>query len=153
MPTRASSWGGGLVGDLLVLLYFITYRVHRDPLPTTPIESAWGTYACHLLHPRFDDFVAGYGRGTSQRVRSATQVEERLSEGNVDLVILDLEAPGLAVDAVVDSIKQSASEIRIVAFGPHVWTDQLAGAQQSGCDQVLSRGEFTRNLKDLLSSV
>jgi CheY-like chemotaxis protein len=66
-------------------------------------------------------------------------------------VILDLTLPGLDVADVVSRVRQAAPLAKIVAYGPHVQVQLLAAAQAAGCDEVLSNGEFHRNMAAMLS--
>jgi hypothetical protein len=55
-----------------------------------------------------------------------------------DVVVVDLGRDATAVAAV----RAVAPAARIVAFGPHVDTDVLAGAERDGADVVLPRSKF-----------
>jgi CheY-like chemotaxis protein len=66
------------------------------------------------------------------------------------LVLLDLAEEGIDPAAVVPQVRTSAPQARIVAFGPHVQQATLAAAEAAGCDEVLSRGQFHRDLITLL---
>jgi DNA-binding NtrC family response regulator len=61
----------------------------------------------------------------------------------VSLVMVDLATAGLDVSSLVERLKSSSEHgPAIVAFGPHVHEAALDAAQEAGCDQVLSRGQF-----------
>jgi DNA-binding NarL/FixJ family response regulator len=63
------------------------------------------------------------------------------------IVILDLSTSGLDVAAAVRSLRDRLPQsTSIVAFAPHVHTAKLAAAHDAGCDQVLSRGQFDREI-------
>ena len=67
--------------------------------------------------------------------------------GKPTLVIVDLSTPGLDVAGFVKRLRgikasDAMSELRIIAFGPHVHEDRLAAAREAGCDEVMSRGQF-----------
>ena len=66
-------------------------------------------------------------------------------------IILDLTLPGLHVADVVGRLRGAAPQAKILAYGPHVQTQLLAEAQAAGCDEVLSNGEFHRNMQAMLS--
>ena len=87
-----------------------------------------------------------------QVIRSLEQVREQLSRGGLELAILDLESPGIDVPAVVNLLKSEADSPRVVAFGPHVWTERLQAAEASGCDQVLSRGQLVGSLHEIFAA-
>ena len=85
-------------------------------------------------------------------VRGLEQVREQANEGELTLAILDLESPGIDVPAVVAALRSAAVPPRIVAFGPHVWTERLQAAEASGCDEVHSRGQFVGQLAQLFAT-
>ena len=66
------------------------------------------------------------------------------------LALIDLTLPGLSVEDAVATIRRTAPEARIVAFGPHVDEPALAAAQAAGADVVLSRGQFHKQYAELL---
>ncbi|QDU58051.1 hypothetical protein [Aeoliella mucimassa] len=69
----------------------------------------------------------------------------------IRLVILDL----LTIDDVtsfVESVHNAfGSDTPVIAFGPHVDAELLSKAQAAGCTQVLSRGQFHRDLRVLIA--
>lgn len=66
------------------------------------------------------------------------------------LVILDLTASIADIAQLVTDLREAAPEARIIAFGPHVHEVKLQAAQDAGCDQVLTRGQFHKQLDQLL---
>lgn len=66
------------------------------------------------------------------------------------LVILDLSAPIADISQLVTDLRAAASKARIIAFGPHVHEVKLQAAQDAGCDQVLTRGQFHKQIDTLL---
>lgn len=87
-----------------------------------------------------------------QIVRGIEQVRERSSQGELDLVILDLESPGMDVPAVIQLLRSEGAPPRVLAFGPHVWTERLQAAEAGGCDEVLSRGQFVGRLSEIFAA-
>lgn len=87
-------------------------------------------------------------------VRSLAMLDERLKDTEPTALILDLEAPEVAMEmlARLRGPEAAATEraIRIVAFAPHVKTDLMRAARDAGADQVLPRGAFDHGLPDLL---
>jgi DNA-binding NarL/FixJ family response regulator len=70
------------------------------------------------------------------------------------IVILDLSTPGLDVAQAVSAFRDHLPKpTPIIAFAPHVHTAKLAAARQAGCDQVLSRGQFEREIDSVLSGL
>jgi DNA-binding NarL/FixJ family response regulator len=65
---------------------------------------------------------------------------------DADVVVVDLGRPG-AVDVLPAVV---ATGTRVVAFGSHVDRDVLDAARAAGCDEVLPRSAFFRDLPALL---
>lgn len=81
---------------------------------------------------------------------SVAALDDRLVEGT-RLVLIDLSTRGVVPGELVPKIRTSLRvRPRIVAFGPHVHGELLEEAETSGCDLVLSRGEFHARLGDVL---
>jgi len=77
-------------------------------------------------------------------------VRERCAE----LVILDLEQPGLQPAELVTTLRAGgANGLQVVAFGPHVHEARLQAATAAGCDRVLARGKFYAELDSVLRGV
>ena len=64
------------------------------------------------------------------------------------LVIVDAQAPD-AVEAV-QSVRDTAPDAELVAFGPHVEEAALQALSDAGADRVLPRGRFVRELPTLV---
>jgi DNA-binding NarL/FixJ family response regulator len=69
------------------------------------------------------------------------------------LVLVDLTLDGVNLPAVVTAVRAAAPLARVVAYGPHVDQAALADAADAGCDQVLSRGQFDRDYRALITAV
>ncbi len=69
-----------------------------------------------------------------------------------DLVLIDLATPGLNITELVPHIRAAAKSARLLAYGPHVHEAKLAAAQAAGCDEVLTRGQFDRQMEAILSA-
>lgn len=87
-------------------------------------------------------------------VRDLTMLEARLVEGGVTSLIVDLEAFRTA-EALVRRLRgpdagPRETAVRIVAFGPHVATDQFEAIRAAGADEVMPRGSFDRRLIEVL---
>jgi DNA-binding NarL/FixJ family response regulator len=65
-----------------------------------------------------------------------------------DVVVVDLGRPGV-VDVLPALVATGA---RVVAFGSHVDRDTLDAARATGCEEVLPRSAFFRDLPSLLGS-
>jgi hypothetical protein len=102
-------------------------------------------------------------------VRNPDMLRDRLAEGPVSGLIVDLEAPeadailaaaggaGLPPDADAERAGQPASALsrprpqplHIIAFGPHVDRARLQMAREQGAE-TLTRGAFEANLPQIL---
>jgi hypothetical protein len=105
-----------------------------------------------------DLFFASKVTGTAQQlglpaatVMSLDALRDRLAEGDVTSVILDLSS-GIAPADVQAAILTSPRP-RLIAFGAHVDTAALQSAQQAGFDDVLPRSKFSATLPELLSGL
>ena len=72
-------------------------------------------------------------------------------------VILDLHNTTLDLQVFMTSLREKCPTMpRVIAFGSHVDVELLAAARQAGCDRVMPRSQFVKQLetglKDWLSS-
>ena len=74
-----------------------------------------------------------------------------LNSEQVDLVVIDLQTKGLNVAEAVVQIKE-VSKSRIIAYAQHVYEDLLNDANQLEIDAVMTRGQFTRELPQIVAS-
>ena len=70
-------------------------------------------------------------------------------------IILDLNSRGLAAVDWIKALKSDSATraIRIVGFVSHVQERIVADARAAGCDAVMARSAFTKQLPDLLRSL
>jgi DNA-binding response OmpR family regulator len=83
---------------------------------------------------------------------SAAQAVSMASENDLACVILDLSTPALDVANVVVQMKEQQPPARVIAFGPHVHVEKLKAARTAGCDEVLTRGQFYEQMRQVLQS-
>ncbi|MEM7317007.1 MAG: hypothetical protein AAF497_28070 [Planctomycetota bacterium] len=71
-----------------------------------------------------------------------------------DLVILDLATSSVvaSLQDVVPKLKSLEQPPTVLAYGPHVQESNLELARESGCDQVMSRGQFNSSLGQLFTN-
>jgi len=87
-------------------------------------------------------------------IGDADALVARAQETDVQLVLIDLTAPGADPPKIVSALRLHPSgATRVVAYGPHVDEAVLAAAVESGCDLVLSRGQFHQQFPILLDAV
>lgn len=96
--------------------------------------------------------VSGFASAAGVGVRVISTVSE-MSEVDVDfdncLVLIDLGLPGLDISALTQQL--SAHTIsRAIAYGPHVHTEKLRAATDAGVGAVLSRGQFSAQVGQLI---
>jgi hypothetical protein len=89
-------------------------------------------------------------------VGDAAAAAAACDDAAVRLVIIDLESAGpevaQAVALVVDAArKQTREKPLVLAYGPHVHEARLDAARAAGCDRVLSRGQFSSQMREILA--
>jgi DNA-binding response OmpR family regulator len=98
--------------------------------------------------------IQGVVSRTGAGLHTAATAEQAISICNeelAELVIVDLGVPALEIGSLVSSLQRTVSAVpKIVAFGPHVHEERLAGARAAGCDEVISRGQFFSQLESIL---
>src|SRR5439155_10767844 len=69
------------------------------------------------------------------------------------LALIDLSLDRLNLPAAVNVIKTGAPQAQVIAYGPHVDEGALADANDAGCDQVVTRGQFNQQYGELPARV
>jgi DNA-binding response OmpR family regulator len=86
-----------------------------------------------------------------QMASDAASLVAKCTDSAVPIVLIDLTFKPLDIAALVAQLKSFAEVKRvIIAFGPHVHESLLATAEEAGCDEVLSRGQFFGQLDAML---
>ena len=102
--------------------------------------------------PRIQNAATPNGYQVVQ-TRTEDDFRERFQEGTTALVLVDLEGDSEEWSRVVQGLRgDNRASVKIVAFGPHSDEAGMARARDLGCDLVLSKGEFSRDLVKLLAS-
>jgi CheY-like chemotaxis protein len=83
-------------------------------------------------------------------VRSAAELLDSARRTAPRCVIIDLDNPGLDVQALVDEVALLNPRPRVVAYGPHVNAALLHDARVAGCNPVLPRSKFVEELENSL---
>jgi len=76
-------------------------------------------------------------------------IERAFQDDSVQIVFFDLNATSPALPHVMSLLPEESRPLT-VAFGPHVNTARLNEAREAGCDQVLPRSRFVKELPELL---
>jgi hypothetical protein len=83
-------------------------------------------------------------------VRTLDDLRIAAAAGGASQVIVDLDAAGLDVAAVVTAAR-AAGVPRVVGFLSHVNVERAQAASAAGVDEVLARSAFSANLPSLLT--
>ncbi len=73
---------------------------------------------------------------------------EALRESPPDLLILDLNSARFEPLALLQTIR---SDVSTVGFLSHVQKDLAVAAREAGCDRVVARSAFTKDLPRILA--
>ncbi|MBV9158086.1 MAG: hypothetical protein JO097_17605 [Acidobacteriaceae bacterium] len=76
----------------------------------------------------------------------------RQAKENPSLMILDLNNAKLDALSVIEKLKSDpeTSKTRLLGFVSHVQTELKRAAEEKGCDSVIARSAFSRNLAAIL---
>jgi len=70
------------------------------------------------------------------------------------LILVDLEGDeSIWTNVLEDFDHQEAAGVKVVAFGPHENVAMLERARNLGCDLVLNKGEFNRDLPKIIEGI
>lgn len=67
------------------------------------------------------------------------------------LVLVDLEGDSDIWSEVLEQLQASDHDSRVVAFGQHSDTESLERARDLGCSRVLTKGEFSRDMQQVIA--
>lgn len=77
------------------------------------------------------------------------QIDDGKANDPVTCVMIDLELGAFAFELVKRAAGHDVKP-HVIAFGPHVMVDALAGAERVGADASMARGTFTQRLPELI---
>jgi len=101
--------------------------------------------------PRVQNMAAPSGCETRQ-VMTVDRLNEEMTEGETVLVLVDLEADTeFWTDAVRAVLASGDARPQVVGYGGHTNTAMLQRAEEVGCDMVLTKGQFSRDLGKLIA--
>ena len=102
--------------------------------------------------PRVQNVATPNGYDTRQ-VMTVDRLQEELSEGNSILALVDLEGEfDLWSEAIKTLLDVGDSRPKVVGYGGHSNIKMLDEAKKLGCDLVLTKGQFSRDLQKLIGS-
>jgi CheY-like chemotaxis protein len=85
--------------------------------------------------------------------RSGKKLIERIYESPPDLLVLDLNSARFNPLQLLEQLKSDevSRGVPVVGFLSHVQKDLAVAARESGCDRVMARSAFTRDLPEILA--
>jgi CheY-like chemotaxis protein len=83
--------------------------------------------------------------------RSPKKLLEALRESPPDLLVLDLNSARFEPLDILRTVKSDEVGIPTVGFLSHVQRDLAVAAREAGCDHVMARSAFTRDLPRILA--
>ena len=92
--------------------------------------------------------------GTTVATVDGGRGPEAVAEARPQAILVDLNSRLGAIDWIHRLKADPATcHIRIIAFVSHVQEDLISAARAAGCDSVMARSAFTRELPNLLRSL
>ena len=89
----------------------------------------------------------GGGVGLSVAVRKSPEALLAAAAANPPAgVIVDLNTPGLEVEALISRLS-AIGPVRVIGFGSHVDKETLDAAKAAGCNEVMPRSKFVKELE------
>src|SRR5919107_4085735 len=84
--------------------------------------------------------------------RNPKRLLEALHESPPDLLVLDLNSARFEPLALLQTIRSDAATRNVPAVGflSHVHKDLAVAAREAGCDRIVARSAFTRDLPQIL---
>ena len=85
--------------------------------------------------------------------RNPRKLLEALRESPPDLLVLDLNSARFEPLSLLRTVKsdESTQNVTTVGFLSHVQKDLAVAAREAGCDRVVARSAFTRDLPRILA--
>ncbi|HEX5849164.1 MAG TPA: hypothetical protein VFY59_08205 [Rubrobacter sp.] len=85
--------------------------------------------------------------------RSPKKLLDALHESPPDLLVLDLNSARFGPLELLGQVKseEALRDVPTVGFLSHVQKDLAVAAREAGCDRIVARSAFTRNLPRILS--
>ena len=85
--------------------------------------------------------------------RNPRRVLESLRESPPDLLVLDLNSARFEPLTLLKDVRsdEATREVLTVGFLSHVQKDLAVAAREAGCDRVVARSAFTKNLPRILA--
>ena len=88
---------------------------------------------------------------TTRYANSGRDFWAAFEEGPPELVLVDLEGDSEIWAEVLEELQASDHDVRVVAFGQHSDIEGLERARNLGCGRVLTKGEFSRDMHQVIA--
>ena len=99
--------------------------------------------------------VSGAARAAGLTVRMVRTADALVAAARIAAprgIIIDVHNPGLDLPALLAQLKEECPTMpRVTAYGSHVEADVLRAAREAGCDRVLPRSQFVKELEAKIS--
>lgn len=82
------------------------------------------------------------------QLTAAVQFDEKEP---LQFIMIDLSLPGLNIENFVANLP-TENRPQLIAYDAHVKTERLKAARDAGCNRVLPRGQFDKQLQTILQS-
>ena len=85
--------------------------------------------------------------------RSPKKLVEKIHESPPDILVLDLNSARFEPLQLLKQLKsdEASRGVPVVGFLSHVNKDLAVAARESGCDRVVARSAFTKDLPEILA--
>lgn len=85
--------------------------------------------------------------------RSPKKLEDALQASPPDLLILDLNSSRFEPLQLLQTVKskEEMRDVKTIGFLSHVQKDLAVAAKEAGCDRVMARSAFTKDLPKVLA--
>jgi CheY-like chemotaxis protein len=85
--------------------------------------------------------------------RNPQKLVEKAHESPPDLLVLDLNSARFEPLQLLKQLKsdEALRDVPVVGFLSHVQKDLAVAARESGCDRVMARSAFTKDLPEILA--
>jgi DNA-binding NarL/FixJ family response regulator len=104
----------------------------------------------------FNSKITGTARELGRMILVAGTSEQTLAmidQWQPRVLLVDLAAgPPASTEAIIAYRKQAGPGVTFIAFGSHVDAQALEAASAAGCDVVLPRSKFSRDLPQLIEA-
>ena len=104
-----------------------------------------------LFRSKIDETAAQLGIEVSFP-RGPKKLEDALRTSPPDLLILDLNSSRFEPLQILQAVnsEEATRDVKTVGFLSHVQKDLAVAAKEAGCDRVMARSAFTRDLPKVL---